>query len=149
MITHIKGDATEPIGEGVKLLCHIVNDKNQWGAGFTGALSKKWKQPETMYRKMPIKQMGTIQLVEVAEDIFVVNMIAQTLFSKFLRDEIPLNYEALEKCLRHVNKIAERYGFSVHGPKFGSGLAGGNWNVIEQMINDIFKNVNVYIYDLN
>ena len=31
-------------------------------------------------------------------------------------------------------------------PKFGSGLAGGEWNVIENMILEIWKDIPVYVY---
>ena len=147
MITYLKGDATYPQGSGIKLLVHVANDKSVWAAGFVVAISKRWKEPEHMYRMMPVKELGTIQVVSVEDNIVVVNMIAQTLFSKkYKGNNIPLSYTALEKCLRRVNRIAERYDMTVHGPRFGSGLAGGDWTVIENMINEIIK-VPVFIYD--
>lgn len=45
-ILYIKGDATAPIGSGVKVITHICNDIGGWGKGFVLALSKKWKMPE-------------------------------------------------------------------------------------------------------
>jgi hypothetical protein len=35
----------------------------------------------------------------------------------------------------------------IHCPKFGSGLAGGQWSFIHQLIIDIWKNIPVYVYD--
>jgi hypothetical protein len=35
----------------------------------------------------------------------------------------------------------------IHAPKFGSGLAGGNWNFISDLIEDIWSKHTVYIYD--
>lgn len=158
MITYIKGDATAPIGEGTKLLCHICNDKFGWGLGFVLSLSKKWKAPEYRYRNSLVLEMGTIQVIDVEDDIIVINMIAQTLLhhaipksisinNKFEERKIPLSYPALEECLKKVNKIATKINATVHGPRFGAGLAGGDWKVIEQMINDIIS-VPVFIYDL-
>ena len=40
-ILYIKGDATAPIGSGVKVITHICNDIGGWGKGFVLALSKK------------------------------------------------------------------------------------------------------------
>lgn len=40
-IHYVTGDATEPIGEGEKIIAHICNDQGGWGAGFVLALSKK------------------------------------------------------------------------------------------------------------
>lgn len=34
----------------------------------------------------------------------------------------------------------------IHCPKFGSGLAGGNWLFIEDLISDIWKNIPVFVY---
>jgi len=34
MITYLVGDATQPQGEGVKVIAHICNDIGAWGAGF-------------------------------------------------------------------------------------------------------------------
>jgi hypothetical protein len=34
----------------------------------------------------------------------------------------------------------------IHAPKFGSGLAGGNWNFISELINDVWYDLQVYIY---
>ena len=45
-IKYVIGDATQPVGEGEKLILHIVNDSNRWGAGFVLSLSKRWKEPE-------------------------------------------------------------------------------------------------------
>ena len=147
MITYVEGDAIYPIGSGVKLLIHVCNSVGSWGAGFVLAISKRWKEPERMYKLMPIKEMGTVQTISVEEDIVVVNMIAQTLFSRFYKGkDIPLSYPALEKCLRKVNKIAVRHNMTIHGPRFGSGLAGGDWNKIEAMINEVIT-VPIYIYD--
>jgi hypothetical protein len=148
MVTYVKGDATSPVGPGVKLLCHIVNNRGAWGAGFVLALSKKWKEPELIYRMSPKLKLGDVQIISVEDKIIVVNMIAQTLLrvpNHF--NKIPLDYDALRKCLMAVNKIAVEYKLTVHGPRFGSGLAGGNWKVIEGMINEIIL-VPVYIYDL-
>lgn len=153
MVTYVKGDATSPIGPGLKLIIHVCNNQKAWGAGFVLALSKKWKEPERIYRMSPKLKLGDIQIVSVEDNIVVVNMIAQTLFhgrSKglYVGNRIPLDYDALAKCLRKVNKVADEFKLTIHAPRFGSGLAGGDWKVIEEMINQIIT-VPVYIYDLN
>lgn len=144
MITYVKGDATAPQGGGCKLLCHIVNNKSAWGAGFVLALSRKWRAPEYYYRRMRKPILGNVQFVEVEPDVIVCNMIAQVLGSK---DGINIRYMALHKCLIAVNEYAVKHGCSVHAPRFGSGLSGGNWLTVEKMINKLI-NVPVFIYDL-
>lgn len=68
-IQYVKGDATQPIAEENKIICHICNDIGGWGRGFVLAISKKWKTPEIEYREWHKKGdnflLGEIQLVAV------------------------------------------------------------------------------------
>lgn len=146
MIKYLKGDATEPIGEGVKLIVHICNNKNRWGAGFVLALSKKWKDPEEKYR-MYKNKLGEIKLVQVEKDIIVVNMIAQEGTGPNNQGNPPIRYNALKTCLEKVNKVAVNVNATVHMPRIGAGLAGGDWNVIEQIIKERLT-VDTFVYDL-
>ena len=146
-INYIQGDATAPVGEGNKIIAHICNDKGAWGAGFVMAISKKWKEPETLYRLKRIYELGTVDYIDVdmENNIFVANMIAQHGTGKNLIGDIPLRYTALVDCLRKLNDMAKHLNASVHMPKIGSGLAGGNWEVIEQIIRETLDcEVNIY-----
>lgn len=165
MINYVNGDATLPTGSGNKLIVHIVNDLGKWGNGFVVALSKRWKMPELAYREWYKNKSkndfisGAIQVVAVEPDIHVVNMIAQHGISMYIKngivDEIaeevpPIRYDALHDCLSKVCAIAKKHNMTVHGPRFGAGLAGGDWTLIEKIINDelISNGVSVTIYDL-
>lgn len=148
MITYLVGDATSPIGEGGKLICHISNDLGGWGAGFVLAISKKWKRPEIVYRSISDLVLGTIQPIRVEKDIMVINMIAQHGIGIDNVTKIPpIRYDALRECLKKVNNVAEELNATVHAPRFGAGLAGGDWSIIEQIIKEEIS-VDVYIYDL-
>jgi hypothetical protein len=61
----------------------------------------------------------------------------------------PLNYEALVKCMSNVRDTInslDKEKIEIHCPKFGSGLAGGNWVFIEQLIEDMWSNYTVCVY---
>ena len=138
------------------------------GAGFVVALSRRWKSPENEYRKWHreqsytdsnysncIFQLGKIQEVAVTDDISVINMIAQHNCS-WMRDVNskmipPIRYGALERCLNKVADLELKNNTSVHMPKIGAGLAGGNWNRIEKIIEktlvDKGIDVTVYLFD--
>ncbi len=45
-ITYLKGDATSPQANGVKLIVHVCNDRGGWGKGFVVAIPKRWPEPE-------------------------------------------------------------------------------------------------------
>jgi O-acetyl-ADP-ribose deacetylase (regulator of RNase III) len=137
MIKYIIGDATCPVGSGKQAIVHICNDKGGWGAGFVLALSKKWKEPERQYRKWAKSEhfkLGKIQVVKCSDDLYVINMVAQRGFA--LPGYVPLSYTALRDCLKQVNEFAKQSNITLHAPKFGAGLAGGDWRKIEAIINE-------------
>lgn len=152
-INYIIGDATNPIGEGNKIITHICNDIGAWGAGFVLALSRKWKLPETKYREWysnkKLFMLGSVQFVKVEENIVVANMIAQHGIG-FSNGNVPIRYEALEHALTVVAKRATDLNASVHMPRIGCGLAGGKWEEVEKIINNtlIKNNIDVFVYDL-
>jgi hypothetical protein len=66
----------------------------------------------------------------------------------------PLNYFALIKAMNSINmyiktKLDPSEKIEIHCPKFGSGLAGGNWKFIENLIEDIWPAYFVSVYEYN
>ena len=160
-IQYITGDATEPVGDGRKFIIHVCNDVGGWGSGFVVALSKKWKQPEAAYRKWYKEKvymfqgkpndfvLGNIQPVKVEDGMVVINMIGQRDI-RVNKGVPPIRYDAIKQCLEKVVLLAKQYGVSVHAPRFGAGLAGGDWDQIEKLIQETLcqSDIPVTIYDL-
>jgi len=152
-INYVIGDATyQELSSNttVKIIAHICNDVGAWGKGFVTAISKRWDEPEEWYRQWFKKkivytnanseyitfELGNILLVSVDYDITICNMIAQHDI-KSINNIPPIRYDALKECLIKLRKyiLDRRYkSFSVNMPKIGSGLAGGDWNIIEKII---------------
>lgn len=149
-INYVNGDATQPIGDSKKFIVHVCNDVGAWGAGFVLALSKRWKEPEENYRAMKNYILGDISVIPVEDDIYVVNMIAQeSTISRNKNSNIPpVRYIAIEKGLEKLATALLISGGSVHMPMIGSGLAGGNWSIIEKIIEVTLceKNIPVTVY---
>lgn len=153
-IVYIKGDATAPIGSGIKVITHICNDIGGWGKGFVLALSKKWKMPEEAYRQWYQSQeeftLGAVQFVKVENEVCIANMIGQHGIYKDSQGLPPIRYDAVRQCLKKVALFATEHGASVHMPRIGCGLAGGKWELIEQIIKEelISREIAVTVYDL-
>lgn len=153
-IKYIKGDATKPIGEGPKVIVHICNDIGAWGAGFVMALSSRWEGPEMMYRRWCGHQrnfkLGYIQRVKVEDGLTVINMIAQHKVG-MVNGKPPIDYSALYTCLFKVGQYVKDVKASVHMPRIGCGLAGGDWNVVEGIIKEILSSndIEVVVYDFD
>jgi O-acetyl-ADP-ribose deacetylase (regulator of RNase III) len=160
MVTYVKGDATKPIGGGKKIIAHICNDEGGWGAGFTGALDKISSEPNRIYRhwynywtkksvvEFLFMPLGFVCLAKVDDDTYVANMIAQ--HRTITSVPKPICYKSLEKCLNEVADFAVKNGGTVHMPRIGCGLAGGDWNVVESIINRTLtlRDIDVIVYDL-
>lgn len=153
-IRYVKGDATNPLGEGNKIITHVCNDIGGWGKGFVTALSARWKAPEAAYRKWYQSKegfiLGEVQLVAVAPDIWVANMIGQRDIRKGKDGTPPVRYEAIRNALQNVAVFARDHEASVHMPRIGCGLAGGTWDKMEIIISEalITEGIAVTVYDL-
>ncbi|MET6996859.1 macro domain-containing protein [Chitinophaga defluvii] len=152
-ISYIKGDATMPPGEGIKIIAHICNDQGGWGKGFVLAISKRWKEPEKQYRTWYKSQdgfsLGQTQFVQVEPNIWIANIIGQHKINKDENGNPPIRYEAIQEGLKKVGEFAQEIGATVHMPRIGCGLAGGTWDKIEPIISEelINRKIAVTVYD--
>lgn len=159
MVTYVKGDATKPQGDGPKAIVHVTNDEGLWGSGFVLALDKTFgRNPKQAYQNaydfwtknqgLLFMPLGTISLARVSDSIRVYNMTAQHRTIRTV--EKPICYKSLENCLMKVAGDAIELGASVHMPRIGCGLARGNWDVVESIINRTLtlRDIDVTVYDL-
>lgn len=148
MITYLKGDATEPVGDGPKIIAHVTNNSGGWGRGFVLAVSKRWSAPERNYR-ITVPDLGDVDHVWVEENLWVANMCAQNGYTS--RDRpVAVDYAALGICLDDVAFRATDLDASVHMPRIGCGLGGGRWEIVEALLNQrlVANGVKVTVYDL-
>lgn len=153
---YLTGDATEPVGEGVKILAHICNDYGGWGRGFVLALSAKSPEPEAAYRGAAHQAelvLGQVIMSGFGPDrpkTFVANMVAQRGFTT-VYNQVAVDYIALRRCLDEVGREAVNLNATVHMPRIGTGLGGGDWTIVEEAILatliDVWH-VDVFVYDL-
>ena len=151
-IQYLKGDATRPQISGPRIIAQVVNTQGGWGRGFVLAVSERWEEPEYAYRRWHASkegfELGMIQVVEVAPEMWVCNMLAQQGYLTTKKNGPPIRYEALRKCLVQLNEKAVELGASVCMPRIGCGLAGGSWDVVGPMIEETLNSRAVYVYDL-
>lgn len=157
-IHYVTGDATRPEGLGAKIICHVCNDIGGWGRGFVTAVSAQWAMPENRYRAWHAGdamedgpfELGAVQFVPVAEDVTVANMIGQQGIRRGKNGAPPVRYGEIRVALKRVAGFAAGHQASVHMPRIGAGLAGGDWSVIEGIIAEELcgRGIKVTVYDL-
>lgn len=154
-MTFLRGDATRPVGDGPKIIAHVCNDIGAWGRGFVRAISRRWPAPESAYRLWHTQggadfSLGQVQFVMVERPgTWVANMIAQHRIGRAADGTPPIRYAALETALGRTAAFAVEHGASVHMPRIGCGLAGGQWERIEPLIEHtcLARDVPVFVYD--
>ena len=156
-IQYVIGDATRPKGDSNKVIVHICNDVGAWGRGFVMALSNRWPEPEKKYRhwhsnpkKASISfSLGNIQVVSVSETLSVCNLIGQRDIRGRGR-KTPIRYKAVCRGLEKLALWAKENDASVHMPRIGCGLAGGDWETMGPIVQEALcdKYISVTVYDL-
>lgn len=164
-IHYIIGDATLPIETEAenRLIVHCCNTLGAWGAGFVIPLAKRYPNARSSYFNYIHKgnvSLGDVDEVKVTDNIYVENLMGQKFLGKGPNGEIPCDYNAIEtgflniisKWFSYDSTIRKnKQNFSIHMPRIGCGLAGGDWKIIENIIQRTFvdiANVDVYVYDL-
>ena len=153
---YVIGDATRPQTDGPAVIVHVCNDIGGWGKGFVMALSKRWPEPERQYRHWHADReendfaLGAVQFVEVDDQLWVANLVGQRGLRR-TKAGPPVRYDAIETGLEAVSENAVVLDASVHMPRIGCGLAGGDWNEIEPILERtlIDRGVDTYVYDLS
>ena len=121
------------------------------------AVSRRWPAPEQQYRAWfragssatPPFALGQVQFVPVEDQLWVANLLGQHGVRR-AGDPPPIRYDTMRAGLRRVAAFAQQQGMSVHMPRIGTGLAGGDWEVISRMIEEelLACRVPVTVYDL-
>lgn len=145
---------------------HVCNNIDLFGAGFAAQVAEKFPSVKTDYHLLGKKflqhNLGYCQVLKVYEQekykhkLYIANMIAQNGIIG-PQNPRPINYLGLAKSMFSLSKfidmntgvINKTENIEIHCPKFGSGLAGGNWNFISDLIDDIWGKYKVYIYNYN
>ena len=152
-LVHVSGDATLPKGPGPVVIVHCCNDIGAWGAGFVLTLSRRWPWPEREFRRWsstrPRPQLGEVQFVVVEDEVMVANLIGQH-GVRSRENPCPVSYVAIRRGLAQVAGWCLEHGASVQMPRIGAGLAGGNWDTIEQIVVEelVMKGVDVSVFTL-
>ena len=166
-LTTVKGDVTNPqltTPNEVPIIPHCCNNLGVMGAGVALALRKKWPAVYVYYTKGR-KNLGDVSSwMEFTSEIEpplrtpvvgVFNMVGQD-GTVNPSNPKPVKYWALAKAmndiLSKVDSLTLSYPqkkFVFHCPKFGSDLAGGNWDFILELIKEIWieNGFDVVVYE--
>lgn len=144
------------------VMCHQVNCQGVMGSGIAKTIRDRFPRVYQRFLWRHQKEgshLGDIDIIYQEEGIrkfYIVNLYSQ---DKYLpRNVCHTDYDAFRECLRKLRAEIEHYeqhclpkkkfkiGFPDH---IGCGLAGGDWNIVLQIIKDELADCDVVIYKLN
>ena len=125
----------------------MTNDKaRKWGGGFALEVRKRWPQVQSSFEQDGQLQLGSIHVTDVSADTAAVAMVAQHGYRKGPKPGI--RYRFLDNALAKLADLAVERRASIHLPLIGAGQAGGDWDVISELIEDrlVRRGISVTVY---
>lgn len=118
------------------ILVHGCNTGGVMGAGIARSIREKFPKAFSEYRRLYKARglhPGDVQLVQVAESLFICNAMTQVLGET-------TDYKAVWEAFQTLNRILQDSivlgKMPVKFPLIGAGIGGGNWPFISFIINN-------------
>lgn len=165
MIKYISGDVTNSDVKGLKVLAHCCNSSGIWGSGVVIPIGKKWPKVREAYLAWYDATihacefadydipwlLGEVQFVQADDDTVVANMLGQKApgYTENINgiDWPPIRYEAVAECMHRVAQFAKKNNATIICPWFGTLRAGGSKAHIRGMIESIWADCEVVVYE--
>lgn len=135
---HVVGDMIEDASDGI--IIQGCNAQGVMGSGLAKVIRNKWPNVyidySTFHKHQGLK-LGQVVPSVINERLIVANCITQDRYGKGKRH---LNYEALYVAMENVVRMFDAHNGLVrilHTPLIGADLAGGDWNIISQIIRSV------------
>jgi O-acetyl-ADP-ribose deacetylase (regulator of RNase III) len=148
-ITYKKGNLLECTE---KIIIHGCNAQGKYAAGVAKAIRAKYPYAYNQYKSHHTLlglQTGIVLWAD-QENPLIGNMIIQEFYGREKKQYC--SYDAIRNCIFIVNRDVRNWwsdlGPCVAMPKIGAGLAGGDWNIIEKIIEEETTDVQPVVYYL-
>lgn len=152
MIKYIKGDL---LTTNCEIIAHGCNCSGGFGSGIAGLIAKKYPIVKENYLKKYWSvsgwALGDIQFNRVNTSFneykIIINCATQFYYGREAKyGKVYVSYEAIEIIMNKLYNYSKENNLKIAIPKIGAGLAGGDWKVIEKIINDIFIDIDIFCY---
>jgi len=146
MIKYVTGDLFKA---PERILAHGCNCMGGYGSGVAKGMAKFHKKARDQYMSKYDSEegweLGDVQFVTSGDKI-IANCATQDEYMP--RGVRHADYQSIKKCMELVKDFAKANGYDIAIPKIGAGLAGGDWNIIEGILKDVFSDYDVTVYCL-
>ncbi len=133
-------------------IVHGCNCFCAMGAGIARQIKDIWPeayQADKDTKKGDKSKLGTYSKADIIikdKMLTIINAYTQYDYG-FKRDVPPVDYDAIRKVFRQIN--SDFKGKKISIPKIGAGLAGGDWNKIQSIIEQETSDLDMTIVEYN
>lgn len=131
------------------IIVHGCNAQGVMGSGVAAQIRKKYPNAARTYfsmRNNGYMQLGAWSRSEEECGKTIINAITQEFYGRNPHI-VYANYGAIAHVFMNINKWCKMWGFkSIAMPKIGAGLANGDWNIIEKIIEEECTDVQPVVY---
>jgi O-acetyl-ADP-ribose deacetylase (regulator of RNase III) len=135
-------------------IAHGVNCQGVQKSGVARVLREKYPEIFTPYRQHCLENyghttnlLGDVVSVKVRDGKIIHHLFTQNFYGRNPRMQYA-SYDAIRQCFITFDNIMEDIT-EVAIPKIASGLGGGNWEVIESIINNCTPNLKITVYSID
>lgn len=149
MITYKKGNLLDTPD---MLIAHGCNAQGVMGSGVAKAIRDKYPKAFDDYQqavydfKYPRNHLGRMISSAQPDGRIILNCVTQDQYGKDGKKYV--SYDAIDTCMNKIQKGMFGLSTNVSMPKIGAGLGGGEWSIIEAIINHRLHDYNVTIWTL-
>lgn len=151
---YMVGDILANVKNGI--IVHGCNAQGVMGGGIALQVKQMYPQSYACYvnglkrmEEADKNPMGKVFFNRESKDLYVANAITQ---DKFGRNKRHVDYEAVAKAFERIRYVATNLSgemVPIHYPLIGAGLAGGNWNIIQCIIEETLSGLDHTCWTLN
>jgi len=130
----------------MEVIVHGCNCFNTFGAGIAKQIRSIYpeaNETDQKTQKGDRNKLGTCTTA-ISNDKLIINAYTQFHYS---RNTKTVDYDAIKSVMYEIDEIVPQ-NTTIGMPRIGCGLAGGDWNIVEKILDEAFTDRRIFIYDL-
>jgi O-acetyl-ADP-ribose deacetylase (regulator of RNase III) len=147
MIRYIQGNLLD---SDCYIIAHGVNCSGGFGSGVAGQIAEKWPHVKEAYLQWHRDwgwHLGQVDFCIAEKGKLVAHCATQQEYGRE-PGRVYVDYDAIKQVMETLKNHPESIGQRIAIPKISAGLAGGDWKIIEEIINTVFHDQDIYVYYL-
>ena len=129
------------------VIVHGCNAQGKMGSGVAKAIREKYPEAYNAYKAEYDNHWLLVGEVigAYSGDKLILNAITQTHYGRD-KNRVYVDYDAVRTAFKFINEHCDYPSIAM--PKIGAGLANGDWNIIEKIIEEECINVQPVVYTM-